>query len=188
MKHVCLSLNLRNLISSPTRITATTAKTLDVVLTNIEQYPITGGITEQVDFSDHAAVFCSLTRPETATRRPDNQESSVVVRSWPNGGQGNATTQMEEALARQMNTLTSSRINPMWNEWKTKFIAALDEVAPQCAVQKKKNGQALSLDDTGAFAPTAPTKITFQKKNAVWSGEPNIVNCGTIIIGKRLTM
>ena len=27
----------------------------------------------------------------------------------------------------------------------------------------RKKGQALSLDDTGAFAPTAPTKITFQK-------------------------
>ena len=138
MKHVCLSLNLRNLNSSPTRITATTAKTLDVVLTNIEQCLITGGITEQVDFSDHAAVFCSIMRPENATRRPDNLESSVVVRSWPNGGQGNATTQMEEALARHMGTLTSSGINPMWNEWKTKFIAALDEVAPQGAVRKKK--------------------------------------------------
>ena len=138
MKHVCLSLNLRNLISSPTRITATTAKTLDVVLTNIEQCLITGGVTEQVDFSDHAAVFCSIMRPETATRRPDNLESSVVVRSWPNGGQGNATTQMEEALARHMGTLTSSGINPMWNEWKTKFIAELDEVAPQGAVRKKK--------------------------------------------------
>ena len=163
MKHVCLSLNLRNLISSPTRITATTAKTLDVVLTNTEQCLITGGITEQVDFSDHAAVFCSIMRPENATRRPDNLESSVVVRSWPNGGQGNATTQMEEALARHMGTLTSSGINPMWNEWKTKFIAALDEVAPQGAVRKKKKGQALSLDDRGAFAPTAPAKITFQK-------------------------
>ena len=65
--------------------------------------------------------------------------------------------------ARHMGTLTSSGINPMWNEWKTKFIAALDEVAPQVAVRKKKKGQALSLDDTGAFAPTAPAKITFQK-------------------------
>ena len=26
----------------------------------------------------------------------------------------------------------------MWNEWKTKFIAALDGVAPQCAFRKKK--------------------------------------------------
>ena len=113
-------------------------ETLDVVLTNIEQCSITGGITEQVEFSDHAAVFCSILRPETATRQPDNLESSVVVRSWPNGGQANATTQMEEALARHMSTLLSSGIIPMWNEWKTKYIAALDEVAPQCAVRKIK--------------------------------------------------
>ena len=51
MKHVCLSLNLRNLISSPTRITAATAKTLDVVLTNIEQCLITGGILYSKKFS-----------------------------------------------------------------------------------------------------------------------------------------
>ena len=62
MKHVCLSMNLRNLISSPTRTTATTAKILDVVLTNIEQCSITGGRTEQVDFSDHAAARNCHTR------------------------------------------------------------------------------------------------------------------------------
>ena len=119
MKHVCLSMNLRNLISSPTRTTATTAKILD-----------------RCCFDEHRTVFdhrgynrtgawtsLIMLRPETATLgRPDNLESSVVVRSWPNGGQGNATTQLEEALARHMSTLTSSGINPMWNEWKQNLL------------------------------------------------------------------
>ena len=113
MKHVCLSLNLRNLISSPTRITATTAKTLDVLLTNIDQCSITNGITEQVDFSDHASIFCSLMRFEDATRGPKNLDTKTVVRCWSNGGHGTATTQMQEALDRHMSTLTSSGINPM---------------------------------------------------------------------------
>ena len=48
-----------------------------------------------------------LTRQDTVTRRPDNIESSVVVRFWPNGGQGNGTTRMKDAIARHMSNLTS---------------------------------------------------------------------------------
>ena len=127
-----------------------------------------------------------MLRPETATLgRPENLESSVVVRSWPNGGQGNATTQLEEALARHMSTLTSSGIYPMWNEWKTKFIAALDEVAPQCAVRKKKRDRRCPWMTQELLHLLHQQKSLFKKikksKNPVWSGEPNIVNCGTII-------
>ena len=98
---------------------------------------ITDGKCDLVDFSDHALVSCSLKRNGVS----NSLESTSVftTRHWSNHGQGTDVVRMEEALARHMAALTLSSIgiNSMWNEWKTKFIAALDDVAPRICITKK---------------------------------------------------
>ena len=54
-KQFCLTLQLRNLVQAPTRITPTSSRCLDVILTNVDY--LTEGIVEHVEFSDHAMVL-----------------------------------------------------------------------------------------------------------------------------------
>ena len=126
---------VRNLISAPTRVTPTSAKALDLVRTNIDQRSITDGKCDLVDFSDHALVSCSLKRNGVSNSLEST--SVLTTRHWSNHGQGTDVVRMEEALARHMAALSSIGINSMWNEWKTKFIAALDDVAPRICITKK---------------------------------------------------
>ena len=85
MKNICLSLNLRNLISAPTRVTPTSAKALDLVLTNIDQRSIMDGKCDLVDFSDHALVSCSLKRNGVSNSLESTSHGShheTLEQSW----------------------------------------------------------------------------------------------------------
>ena len=56
-EQICLTLQLRNVVQAPTRITPTSSRCLDVILTNVDD--LTEGIVEHVDFSDHAMVLAT---------------------------------------------------------------------------------------------------------------------------------
>ena len=80
-------------------------------------------------------MSCSLKRNGVSNSLEST--SVLTTRHWSNHGQGTDVVKMEEALARHMAALSSIGINSMWNEWKTKFIAALDDVAPRICITKK---------------------------------------------------
>ena len=98
-------------------------KCLDVILSN--HFAFSEGYVEHLPFTDHALMYSiSNTQelsdnlgPRFISRRhwkiPDNQEE-----------------QLENALLCTFKERKASGINEMWEEWKTKFLSALDLVAP----------------------------------------------------------
>ena len=126
LNSICTSLQLNNIIQSPTRITATTSKCLDLILTNNDLVSKLGKV-EHLDFSDHALVYSAAA--STIVRPVILHPRIFYRRHWKSDV--NLSMQLNEALNRNMSHLTASgTIDDMWQEWKTKFLAALDDVAP----------------------------------------------------------
>lgn len=114
---------LHNIIKLPTRITATSSKCIDVILSNNNLFST--GCVEHLPFTDHALIFSA----SDVDNRPQHQCPQILSRRrWISPV--NQVDQLEIALNQTMAQLEASGINEMWDEWKTKFLAALDLVAP----------------------------------------------------------
>lgn len=121
LKTVCDSLALKNIIDSPTRITATSSKCLDVILSNVESF--TTGKAQHYDFSDHALVYFKTEKMET----PQQHVTKVTTRrSWPT----NPIREFRHAVENTLSSLTATSAEFMWKEWHEKFMNALDATAP----------------------------------------------------------
>ena len=119
------SLQLHNIIRSPTRITATSSKCIDVILSNNDIF--SNGSVEHLPFTDHALVYC--VSDNIIEDMPQNQSPQLFSRrQWQISA--NRADQLETALSQTMAILEASGINRMWEEWKGKFLEALDQVAP----------------------------------------------------------
>ena len=125
-------LSLGNIVAEPTRISANSAKCLDLILTNLTQTPLAR--VEHVDFTDHALVSCTAAILNGKTQ---HLRRTITRRKWTTGKPNPGA--LEEALDRHMATLTSSGINEMWIEWRDKFTAALNEIAPRVTHTTKKH-------------------------------------------------
>ena len=119
-------------IAEPTRISANSAKCLDLILTNLSQKPLVR--VEHVDFTDHALVSCTAA---ILNGTKQHLQRTITRRKWITGKPNPGA--LEEALDRHMATLTSSGINEMWIEWRDKFTAALNEIAPRVTHTTKKH-------------------------------------------------
>ncbi len=125
LKNVCLPLQLKDIVQSPTRISPTTSKCLDVILTNKTE--ISAPAIIHLDMTDHALVLTTIRTIEGL-----NDQSSAqlhIKRNWRNNE--SPAVLLENALSQHMHQLQCSGINSMWKEWKDKFLTALDEVAPK---------------------------------------------------------
>ena len=126
----CLTLQLRNLVQDPTRITPTSSRCIDVILTNVDY--LTEGIVEHVEFSDHAMVLATTKHVHVSHAvKPTGIER--LQRNWRNL---RAET-LASALEFTMSHLSSSRLDNMWQEWRTKFWDALDMVVPAESKRKR---------------------------------------------------
>ena len=74
---------------------------------------------------------------EREKERERHLRRTITRRKWTTGKPNPGA--LEEALDRHMATLTSSGINEMWIEWRDKFTAALNEIAPRVTHTTKKH-------------------------------------------------
>ena len=122
LKSLQLSLQLHSVIQSTTRLTVTSTKCLDVILSNHSAFSY--GYVEHLPFTDHALVdsisnneeLSDNLGPRFISRRhwkiPDNQEE-----------------QLENALLCTFKEPKASGINERWVGWRNEFLSALDQVA-----------------------------------------------------------
>ena len=74
LQSICLSLQMKDIVQSPTRVTLTTSKCLDGILTN--SVLVCEALIKHLDFTDHAMVSSSLIswpekdQPVTGTTSP----------------------------------------------------------------------------------------------------------------------
>ena len=146
-------LSLRNIIQEPTRLSANSATCIDLILTNNTN--IQKASVEHLDISDHALVSCSLCIPNEKAK-PIQKPTVKSRRKWSNAT--GSIDSLANAIERHMDTMTSNGINDMWIEWRDKFIASLDEVAPRVSYVTKKKPRCPWM------TPDLLHKIHIQKK------------------------
>ena len=78
LKDFCSTLNLTQLISTPTRVTETSETLIDVILTSSETLIKSSGVQE-LTISDHFIVHCTLN-----LKSPKPQPVSITTRSYKN--------------------------------------------------------------------------------------------------------
>lgn len=124
LKATCTPLQLKNLVHAPTRLSSTSQKCLDVILSNITS--LNPAAVEHVDFSDHALVYSKIEQP-----LPTSEPRTFIVRRLT----VDTGPLLHEALDRNnINNFSDQDVNTMWKEWNSKFHAALDAVAPSSVV------------------------------------------------------
>ena len=124
LKETCAPLQLNKLVNAPTRLSATSQKCIDIILSNS---PLLFSAVKHVDFSDHALVYSTL-----QLRAPLEPRLSISRRLTHATG-----SLLRDALLRhKVNHFSVQDINSMWKEWTGKFLASLDEVAPTSALMQ----------------------------------------------------
>ena len=98
------------LFRAPTRITPTSSRCLDVILTNVNY--LTEGIVEHVEFSDHAMVLATTKHVHVSHAvKPTGIER--LQQNWRNL---RAET-LASALELTVSHLSFSGLDNMWQEW-----------------------------------------------------------------------
>ena len=144
LNYLCHAHQLREIIQQPTRITSTSAKCLDLILSNM--VTLYNPTVVHVDFTDHCLVSASMKFCDSPLRKhlPPVQ---VARRRWKSaaggssaGNTGDRSSLLSDALSKHMNYLGATGVDNMWAEWRDKFTAALDDVAPKVSmrVNRKK--------------------------------------------------
>ena len=115
---LCLSLQLRDIVQEPTRITNTSSKCLDVILTNTNFLP--KATVKDIDISDHALVQTSaiIHKVKDKSIAPGNCKRRLK-RNWrvePGS--------LEQALSLHMATFSADGAHNIWEEWRDKFLAS----------------------------------------------------------------
>ena len=131
LKATCALLQLNNLVNAPTRLSPTSQKCIDIILSNSPL--LTSSAVKHVDFSDHALVYSSL------QLRAPSSEPRLSISCQLTDATGSL---LRDALLRyKVNHFSVQNTNSMWKEWTRNFLASLDEVAPTSAVmQGSKSG------------------------------------------------
>ena len=103
-----------------------------------DKYPecfYTPGV-EHLDFSDHALVLSGIVINDYNNQLSPKLKSKRLWRV------------STLAIDHHMQNLTSSGMNNMWLEWRDKFLASVDEIAPRVFYSSRKKKISLSMDDT----------------------------------------
>ena len=121
IQSICNLHQLKNVINAPTRISPTSSKCLDIILTNMVSF--NNGYTKHLHFSDHALVFAKSTMPGNNIHVEPMISSR---RCWPE----NPMIQFRSAVENQLSSLSATGLDSMWQEWHAKFTYAVDVTAP----------------------------------------------------------
>ena len=108
------------------------AKCLDPVLTNIPN--VSAPSVEHLDLSDHALVLSGIVINDYNNKLSPKLKSK---RLWRVSTLANPVD-LETAIDHHMENLTSSGMNNMWLEWRDKFLASADEIAPRVFYSSRK--------------------------------------------------
>ena len=127
---VCAPSQLANTVSVPTRVCNTSRKCIDPLLTNCAF--VLNVVVSHLDFSDHALVCAQLSLSASPAH-------SGPVLSSKRRMDACSLQALPAALAqRKVHILTAGDANAMWIEWRDKFLAAFDNVAPRKVSQRSR--------------------------------------------------
>ena len=123
---MCIVHGLSNHVQSPTRLGPTSARCIELILGNFPE--LSQPMVDHVDFTDHALISGSL----NTTVEKKHQTMETTRRTWPSMEKlSSATSDFQHVLQFYMQTLPTAVDVDKWEEWKQRFHAALDEVAPR---------------------------------------------------------
>ena len=112
------------------------------------------GHVEHLPFTDHAMVFSAF---DTMDMPLHQSPRFVSRRRWFSSS--NQKDQLENALMQTMDRLEASGIDGMWEEWKLKFLEALDQVAPVVTTGISIKKVFVSMDGTRITERHSQAKI-----------------------------
>ena len=120
----------KQLINEPTRITETSSSLLDHIFTNNSEKNYQSGVLN-IGLSDHLIVFCS----RKIIRGQIGKHKTIKIRSVKNYSPIDFINKLRNV---DWSTVTNcTDVNKAWDNFKTIFFEALDEVAPTKSVRIK---------------------------------------------------
>ncbi|XP_071941144.1 uncharacterized protein [Antedon mediterranea] len=129
-KDVLSLFNCSQIIDIPTRITDTTATTLDHIITNSKEKILQYG-TLNVGLSDHLITYCT----RKIWRCQINRHNTIRIRSMRHYNKESLLNKL--ANVNWESTLSCNEVNEAWFRFITVFLGVIDEIAPVKEVRIK---------------------------------------------------
>ena len=115
LNKICAPLQLKNLVSFPTRFSPTSQRSIDVILSN--SVLLNSSVVEHMDFTDHALVYSAV-----KMYLPPSQPRVSTTRRLSKG----TAPLLGDALHRQgINNFQEQDLNSMWKEWSSKIYCSV---------------------------------------------------------------
>ena len=126
LKNLCVYLQsilgARQLITSPTRVTATSSTIIDHIYTTIPEKHVKSGVIE-LSISDHYLIYTVL-NSKYVTRSP----KEIKIRSYSNFNKISFLQDIAEC--NYLNIQNNMNINTAWTQWKSAFFNICNKHAP----------------------------------------------------------
>ena len=153
LQTICSLHSLVNHVGSPTRLSATASKCINLILGNFSE--LSSATVRHVDFTDHALIYSSI----NTVKENRQQTTKITRRMWASKTKNSCTAaDFLNALQYHMQSLpTNVDVEYMWKEWKYRFHAALDEAAPRVTTTRNYGG----MDTKDNNSPQLRDKINF---------------------------
>ena len=133
-REFCSQHGLKQLITSPTRITMTTTSLVDHILTNSSERVSQSGVAD-VGLSDHQMTYCT----RKITRLKQNTHRFVKTRSFKNYSKDSYLQELENAKFPEYSKFRD--INCTYSDFIGKLTTIIDKVAPVREMRIKANSQ-----------------------------------------------
>ena len=133
-KEFCSSFSLTQLIDSPTRITSTSSSVIDHVLTNSREKISNSGVIE-LALSDHHLIFCT----RKLKRQKFNCHKNIKCRSLENYTVEKFIEELNSSNFQNYETFDN--IDNAYSDFISRFMAAIDKVAPLREIRVKNRTQ-----------------------------------------------
>ena len=132
--YLLLPLDLKNMITHPTRITPTSKTLLDCVLTNMDCFE--HGSVHSCEFTDHEFVHTSIIFPKSIPTQ------GQIYRSRRRDYSKASASDLSHLLSiSDLGSFSSQSVDVMLEEWQGKFEDALDVVAPYIISRRQSPGK-----------------------------------------------
>lgn len=134
MKHFCYMFDFTQLIRDPTRVTASSETAIDLIFVSDPQKVCQSGVIT-IGVSDHFMTFCT----RKILKGQINRHKTVKLRSMKNYTTDGFITKLS-AIDWSL-IMSSSNLEYAWSNFKTNFLAVIDDIAPFRSVRVKQRAE-----------------------------------------------
>ena len=134
LKRVMTSLNLDQLVKSPTRISPTSSTIIDLIFTS-NTSKVNGSGVINSGISDHCMIYCT----RKLTKDYFGKHNNVKLRSLKNYDKNDFVSQLN--LVDWSSVIYCDNVNLAWSNFKKLFMSVLDKVAPIKQVRLKQKSE-----------------------------------------------